>query len=435
MLNGNGLDRGLAVLAGALVLLLVFAALRRSPRIAVCAWLLVVGFVPIWVGVTAGAFFPAFSVVSLLTAFSLLPALRRFHWSAADVLLVVVLVLVVVEFVLRITTRGPTFDAVTVWASAYLFGRLLGAVADVRWVYGAVAVAFSGVAVLALAEFLTGTNLFISYLGNDTRIFGQWNTQQARGDVLRAEGAFGHSIALGTSLAVAVAFTLGSRFRPVVKVALLGLLGAATVVTFSRTGMLVAALAVLFSCWCLREQLSRRFRGLLVLLLAAGAALAYGYLRDVFVASGTEAAGSALYRSELLELIGYVQPLGLASNFEVATTQVVSVGEFGSIDNALLLFALIFGWLPAALVVLLLAGSLTYLLRRRATPATVALVAQIPALLTVALITQYASVFWFSAGLAVATQVALKHRDRPSAAAGRTPAAPGRPRAAASLSR
>ena len=72
---------------------------------------------------------------------------------------------------------------------------------------------FTIVAVLAILEFVTGTNLFITYLPNTTSLFDIWGTLQPRGGVIRAEGAFGHSIALGASLGIAVSLTLGSSFR------------------------------------------------------------------------------------------------------------------------------------------------------------------------------------------------------------------------------
>ena len=57
--------------------------------------------------------------------------------------------------------------------------------------------------------------------------------------------------------------------------------------------------------------------------------------------------------------------------------------------------------LPLAVVLLLLAILVGSVVIGRATPASVALVAQIPAFATVALITQYAAFVWFAAGLAV----------------------------------
>ena len=106
----------------------------------------------------------------------------------------------------------------------------------------------------------------------------------------------------------------------------------------------------------------------------------------------------------------FLQPFGLSSNYAVTTTRSVSIGTFGSIDNAILLFGLIYGWIPMVIVVSVLLAAVVTVLTRRATPATAAVVAQLPALVSVAFITQYAAVAWFSFGLAVSAQLAARRR-------------------------
>ena len=80
-------------------------------------------------------------------------------------------------------------------------------------------------------------------------------------------------------------------------------------------------------------------------------------------------------------------------------------GAFHSIDSALIYFGLTNGLIPLALVVTVLLAALLLALRGRATPATLAIVAQLPAVATVALITQYAMFFWVVCGLAVSSQL------------------------------
>lgn len=396
---------GLQAAAAALLLLVVFVGLRRSPKVAVFVWLFVICFVPVWIGQTVVAYFPAFVIVSLLAAISLLPTVSRVRWSVADGIFVAVAAIVVAEYLVGLTTRSATFDLVVTWGSAFLLGRIVVAILDPRWIYSAIAVFFTVVAALALAEFALGTNPFTTFLANNTTSYSVWGGLQPRGTILRAEGAFGHSIALGSSLGIAAAMTMGSRFRPWLKTAMLALMLGGAVVSFSRTGMITAGLGIVLACLFLREPLSRRYRRTLLVLALVSAALVYVTVQDVFLASGDEAEGSALYRSELLQLIGYIRPVGLAANFTVSTNAQVSIGEFGSVDNALLLFGLTFGWIPGVLMLLMLVAAVGYLLRRRATPAVIAVLAQSPALVTVAFITQYAAVFWFAVGLAVSTQV------------------------------
>lgn len=427
-MSGAELDQAMKLAAALVLFVLGFLALRRSPKLAVLAWTAIIAFVPVWIGITAIAYFPAASVISLFAAFSLLPAIRRLQWSIVDLFLVAILATVLIELSLHLTTLSAAFDLTTAWAAAYAFGRLITLEVAADWVYRVVAVVFTIVAVLAIIEFLTGDNLFITYLGNDTRLFDIWGTLQPRGGVIRAEGAFGHSIALGASLGIAVSLTLGSSFRAWLKLIMVVLMSAAAVLTFSRTGMFTCALAIALACLFQRERLTRPFRIGLLLVTGLAAYVAFSLIQDVFLESGNEAQNSALYRAQLLDLASSMSPFGLSSEFNISASSQVSIGDFGSVDNALLLFGLIYGWVPLVLVVLALGAAIVYTLRRRATPAVLAVVAQLPAMVTVALITQYANMLWFAVGLAVATQVQQNRARRlgsdPSASlrfAGRAP--------------
>ena len=236
---------------------------------------MIIAFVPIWVGVKAIAFFPAAAVISLFLAISLLPRIRLTRMSVPDLLLAGVLLIVMIEFTLGLTTLSATFDMITLWASSYVVGRLITPWAKAEFVYRTIAVVFTVVAVLALIEFATGQNLFIDYLSNGTDLFATWGTLQPRGGVLRAEGAFGHSIALGASLGIAVALTLGSSFRSVLKLAMIAVMSIAALVTFSRTGIATCVLAIVLCCLCQRENLTRAFRIGVLLLTGLTAVIAY----------------------------------------------------------------------------------------------------------------------------------------------------------------
>lgn len=419
------LDTGLSLLVAGLLLLIVFGFVRRSPRAAIVGWLLVVFFVPIWVGVTAYAYFPAFALATILAAFSLLPTPLAVRPHVLDLVFLAVLAAVVVQVALGLTTRSGAFDLIVVWSMAFLLGRLIAEVVDPVWVYGAFAVLGAAAGVLAVVEFLTGSNFFIDHLASSNGLFTTWGGLQPRGSVIRAEGAFGHSIALGITMGVSVCFALGSRFRPWVKTVLVGLAGAGAAVSFSRAAFLTVILAILLSAFFLREGFSRVYRVALVLLLGLGVIVALRPVLSVF-ASDDLAEGSALYRSDLLSLISGMRAFGLTNDYAVSTTREVSVGGFGSIDNAVLLFGLIYGWVPLVVLGLVALGAVVTVLRRRATTATIAVVAQLPALFTVAFITQYASVAWFSAGLALGSHAVLRVR-RPTGRGARRAALPGSP--------
>lgn len=404
-MTGVLFDRVVLGLVGLAFLLILFAVLRRSPRLALLGWLGSICLVPVWQGVSVGGpYLPAFAVMGLLGTLSLLPLPRLTRPAGADVLFFAVAVIVFWEAVLGLTTHSGAYDVLAVWSSAYLFGRFVVLVVEPSWLYGALGLAGAGVGVLAVLEYATGYNIFVQYLANGSSLFGLWGQLQPRGDAVRAEGAFGHSIAMGISLGVFACLALSSRFRPSLKVLLTALCAIGSLVSLSRSGILTTVLGVLLSCFFLRGHLARPLRLLLLALLALGAAAAAGFLSGTF-ASSDEAEGSALYRGALLELVGTMRPIGLTAVYNVSTTHEVSVGSFGSIDNAVLLFGLMYGWVPLLLALLAATGALITVLRRRATPATVAAVAQIPALFTVALITQYAGVAWFCFGLAVGTQV------------------------------
>jgi len=91
---------------------------------------------------------------------------------------------------------------------------------------------------------------------------------------------------------------------------------------------------------------------------------------------------------------------------------VLHFGGFTSIDSAVIYAGLTYGWLFMGMLLLLYVGAGIAMLRRP-TPAGIALVSQLPSVLTVAFITQYSAFFWFVAGLAVSA-VADRVNRRPT---------------------
>jgi hypothetical protein len=139
-------------------------------------------------------------------------------------------------------------------------------------------------------------------------------------------------------------------------------------------------------------------------LAVAGAALAPSFI-SVFQTAGDEATNSANYRGDLLQLVPDIDLLGISSAAYRSPTGDLFFGRFQSIDSQVLFTGLTYGWFALISGLVLLAAGIVVVLLGRATPATVAVVAQIPALATVALITQYSMWFWFVAGLAIFTQI------------------------------
>lgn len=397
----------LVPLAGAaLVGVLGTLILARFPRLALLAWLVVLCFVPVWAGPDLGGALEPQVVVTLVVLVALFPLRRSLpvRLTLVDVLVIGFVASAVLPALTGWAGVRELDVLVLRWAGAYAVGRLIGHRVRLEHVYAAVAVCFTAVAALTLVEWFGGWNPFLLVPGSGS-LHDVWATIQERGGVARAEGAFGHSIALGGSLALAVPLVLVSPFRPAVRVGMVVLMGAATAVTFSRIGLGTLVLGIVLAVVFLGGGLSRRLRLTLSLTLAAGAAVAAPVVSAVFTAAGDEATGSADYRSDLLALVGRIEPFGVSPAFYVSPTGRASFGSFRSIDNALLLAGLNYGWIPLLFVLAAAAVAIGAVLRRRATAATVAVVAQLPALVTVALITQYASWLWFVAGLAVASQV------------------------------
>lgn len=389
----------------------IFLAMCRWPKFGAVAWVCTICFVPVWFGLVWHGLFQAHVLVALLVVVSWLIRVRRVQINPVDVVMVIVLLLVAAEYMLHMTTLSFAFAILVERTGAYLVGRLVTQLIPAEWVYGLIAIAFSIVGILAVIEFVTSTNLFITYLPESNALFQTWGTLQPRGNIIRAEGAFGHSIALGTSLAAAIGLTLASRIRPRLRIVMVCVMLAGAVMSFSRTGMLSAVLAIILVTVLSRDRssLAPRVRAAVLTILTVGGALGAGFVLTVFRDSD-ETQSSADYRTDLLALVHEMRPLGLSSVFTHSTASISSLGSFGSIDDAVLVFGLGYGWIPLVLVGLCwLAAMMTTALRRASAP-TLTFVALTPALVTVAFITQYAAVVWFIAGLAVATQVSMRQR-------------------------
>jgi hypothetical protein len=375
---------------------------RRRPGALLVVWLLVVCFVPIWVEVRVLLPWSAASGIALLAAATFVSRGLPRVWSLADLLMCFLFLWALSPFLVGRLSLASLAGVLSVWIAGYGLGRIAPIRIDLHWIYGAVAVAFTGVAVLAVIEFVTGWHGLASWgPANATR--ESWQQIQVRSGLERSEGAFGHSIALGASLALALVLTIESRFRPWIRVLMLLIMLTAIAITLSRTSLVCAALGIGLSIVFLRSPLARSVRRALVVLAVGGAAVLVPFILGVLGASD-EAEGSAAYRGNLLSLVPYFRLFGVSDALEISATGRVYFAGFRSIDSQLVLFGLSYGWITLGFVVLMLALAVIQTLRGRAQAPTIAIVAQIPALATVALITQYHIFFWFVAGLAVAAE-------------------------------
>jgi hypothetical protein len=405
----DGLDMRtvlLLLLAGAAVVAAWFVA-RSAPRVVVAGWAAVCFLVPIWVGVQAGIYW---SAVTAVTAVALAAwSTSDFTFSYVDVLVVGFVLLVLAAYVVGGSTWGHVLIVLVGWLVPYAWGRVVQARVDSGWLYSCIAVAATAAAVLGIIEFATGFNPFVG-IAVPNAAWNTWHEVQPRGGFVRAEGAFGHAIAFASALAMSSVFVIATRWPAWARLACLAAIITAVGMSFSRIGMITLAITLVLSVLLLGRWISRTMRlGVAVLLLAA-AAIATPLLGDVFTAAGEEAVGSAEYRSDLALLLGDLRALGITTSWTVLPTGETYYGSFQSIDSELVLIGLRFGAVPLIVLIAAIVACVLGLLRGRATPAAVAVAAQIPAFATVALITQYGYLVWFFAGVAV-TSYKLERAD------------------------
>lgn len=391
------------VTAGLVGAVLALCVLRAAPRTTVVMWLLVVFFVPIWVGVQVG---PFWSVTTLTTILAVAACSKSIELSPVDGIVAAFAVLIVVQYAAGVTPLSGMFIPLTEWFLPYVLGRIILARVTLDFLVCAVSSVAAGVAALAILEWITSTNYFVQIPPGNHGAFQTWSPLQVRGEFVRVEGAFGHSIALGATLSMCVAFVIAARWRLHVRLGVLILIAGAVVLTLSRIGLVTFVITLTLGIIFL-PGISRASRILIGAIGALAATVVVPFLSTVFLDAGDEAEGSAQYRLGLLSLVQVLRPFGAARDTSGLTLGGDYLGFFaGSTDNAFMSIALRVGWVPTLLLVMALAiVALSTLRKRTSSVATVAVSGQILGLLAVAFITQYTTFFWFSVGLAVATTV------------------------------
>ena len=371
---------------------------RSAPRLVVAAWAAVCFLVPVWVGVQAGVYWSAVTAATVIALAAWTTATLRF--SYVDVLVVGFVVLAIAAYVVGGSTWGHLLIVLFGWLVPYAWGRVVLARVGASWLYGCLAAAAVVAAVLGIVEFATGFNPFVG-IAMPNGAWRTWHELQPRGGFIRAEGAFGHSIAFASALAMSSVFVMVAKWPVWARMAGLAAIVTAVGMSFSRIGLITLAISLLLGVLLLGRRIGRATRLGVVALMVAAAAVIPPLIGDVFTAAGEEAGGSAEYRSDLANLIGDMRPLGITSSWTVLPTGETYYGSFQSIDSELVLTGLRFGGLPLLVLLAVIIVCVASLLRGRATPAAVALAAQVPAFAAVALITQYGFLVWFLAGVAV----------------------------------
>ena len=399
---------GVAFIGGVALLI----AMYRRPRVALTIWLVTIAFVPTWIGVDVGTFVPAASVIGVVVLVTTLGS-RGWALSRADLVLVVFIVVGFIAVNAFSSSLSAWIAMITQWLVCYLGAKTVVTQTGIGFASKALVVVLGIVAALSVIEFLFHWHPYVN-LGPDNTSHETWGPIQQRGGVDRSEWAFGHAIALGGALAMAVPFVLGSNMSGPKKAGLTVLIAAAAATTFSRAGLAAVALGVLLSL-IYERRLARKQKVGLTLLLVVAAAVALPLVGRVFDAAGDEATNSSSYRGTLFDLVPSIRILGRSSAALVGGDGSVTYGRFRSIDSTFLQLGFGFGWIVALAAIVPFFVIAVRLIMKRATTAETALFAQLPIVATVAMITQWQSLLWVLAGVAV-----VAAQERKSSLAGQT---------------
>lgn len=384
---------------------LAWFALRRWTYASLLFWLLVVFFVPVWWSFTYFTDWRPYTVAALLVLASYPGRMPR-HYGLADLGMAAFFATALLPVVVGGSSLGAVFGLLTNTMLGYLLGRaMLEAVGPDR-IYKAMAIIGGVAGGLGIVEFLADFHLW-SLIGPHNALYRIWGSIQYRAGLPRSEGAFGHSIAFACTLALVIPMIFAVRFSTRTRLLLTGLVMGGIVFSFSRGGMLSAALCLVLIAVFGGPSFAKQARNTALLALTGATLLVLPFITDVLSLAGSEASDSAGYRGQLFDLVATMPMVGAAPSSVTLAGERYYAG-FRSIDSQLILTGLTYGWLVMVIGAVLVFLAAVVVVRGQATPAMLSVVGQIPAILTVAAITQYSMAFWFTVGLAVAGQMAIR---------------------------
>jgi hypothetical protein len=350
----------------------------------------------------------------------------KLRMTATDYAFLLFLGLLLVPVLTGLHHRADFIGAAWTAVGPYLGMRLyMARRPDANWL----ASVFVGLALLTvpfiLIEVATGNNVFFGLSLNASES-ALWATSQERAGSLRAEGAFGHSIALAMFLATGFLLALtrlllapaGSRrwFWGGSALLLLPMM----LLTGSRTGFVVVVVGIILLVIAAPLQLTRaRLISIIVTGIVALTALTAVVPSDVpsptrlIGSSGSEVGQSSRYRQQLLDfaLSGEaLHPWSSGQNLAVS-----ALGSSNtSIDNEYLLLASEWGLVPLGGFLLIVVTLVVALVRLRdegtawALPAVT--LANFAGLFFVAMITQQEIYIWALVGACAGLTAARRAR-------------------------
>ena len=388
-----GIEMAFVITSAAVVLYISVV----SARWAFVLWLLSISMLPFWAGIRYFAYIPPSTLVGIAVLLGILVR-KRTRPNGWDYSALYFFALIAALGTVGVSLPGHVVSVLSQWALSYIIGRYLVEQAGREFVFRAIAFIFTVVAVLVLFEFAFGWNPYYA-TNSGVGQFAKIGEAQERGGIIRAEWAFGHSIALSNSLALAIPIILGSNLKTAARLASVAVICVAGLLTFSRSGIVSILLAVLLAICVGQREITRRMKFLIEAALCVVALVAYPYMSQVFQSASEETTRSADHRLAIFDLFPYINFFGVADDYSETASGVFNWHGVISIDNAFLRMAINFGFLAAAATIVYFVIIAGKVFRMRENLAWVSLLAIFPALFTVALITQFGSLVWFFVGL------------------------------------
>lgn len=386
------LIRALGVAVAGILLLLFW----KHPKRAWAVWLLGLTMIPVWMSLH---FLVAIPVHCLIGAVGLIAVVfyKPVAFTRYDAYFCLFIGVSLLVLAFNSIDPHAMVKVFVAWVIPYAAARIIVGATGTRYAVDAVAVMFGVVGALAVVELIANWHPFVDW-NTGTSTSALWQPIQIRAGRVRSEWAFGHSIALGGSLALSIPFVARSSFSSPFRALLLAVVGAGVLASGSRGALIAAGLTA--AVCILNSNALRRVRPAVISLSVCGAvmgAILLGPAVSTWVI-GTSYGDrtSALYRGEIYS--SFLPRIEVAAPYDV-----YAPGENAdkSIDSAVLDLGLRFGWvvLVLAAIPLMIAG--IRVLSGKASLAEIALVGQIPLYATVAFITQYEQWIFMVLGVAV----------------------------------
>lgn len=384
---------------------LLFLAMWGQPRRAFVIWLLSMTMIPPWVSLHILVAVPFHCLIAVVAVGATI-----FHVSVTISKLDLYFGLFISICFGVLASNGVDAHSLVLiavnWVIPYLAARVLVAGTGTRFAVNAVAITFSLVGALAIVERALDWHPFVGWDFGSATAFQLWQGIQLRSGAPRSEWAFGHSIALGGSLALAIPFVARSSHSARVKTLMFILIGGGVFAAASR-GATVAAILTAAICIVNAKKLSDA-RALSFVLSGVGLVVALNFLlpalETLLIGTDYGDRSSALYRNEI-----YSTFLPRIEFFAPYDAYAPGENVESSIDSAVLDIGLRFGWLVLFLAAFPLLVAAIRVLAGSATLGEIALVGQLPVFATAAFITQYQNWIFIVAGIS-ATMLATAAR-------------------------